>query len=222
MTIGRIFITGIRNAKNAMPFVPATNVAQAELVFNWNSEICQNVLHFVAPGAIGTTELNSLGFHLANWYQAQLSPLQSQTCSLVSIRLRDLTSEQGSVIDYTTNLPLAGDLTNDSLPNHVSIAISKRTNLVGRSFRGRIYHVGMVKDHVNGNNVQATPLANIIAAYDDILAFSDPSDNPWIMVVVSKYSGGQARSNAVITQVLTLTSDGKVDSQRRRLAGRGT
>jgi len=203
-----------------MPFVPMLNTVQAEFVYTWNNQICQNVLQFEAAGSLSVPNMLELGAELVTWYDTLLQPLQSTFCALTSIRLTDMTAEFAPGLDYSTGLPLVGTAGTDSMPNNVSISLTKRTVFRGRSFRGRIYQVGMVESQVQGNVVLATPLANMIAAWEDLLAFSTASES-WTMVVASKFEGGAPRATALLTPVINISSDGIVDSQRRRLPGRG-
>lgn len=203
-----------------MPFVSMLNTVQAELVYTWNSQTCENVLQFEAAGAISVPNMLELGAHLVSWYNTSMKALQSTFCTLTTIRLTDMTAEFAPGLDYTVGLPIIGTLGTDSMPNNVSISLTKRTIFRGRSYRGRIYQVGMGESQVQGNIVVATPLTNMITAWELLLAFSTTSE-AWNMVVASKYEDGNERGTALLTPVINITSDGIIDSQRRRLPGRG-
>jgi len=203
-----------------MPFVPMLNCVQAEFVYTWNAQVCQNVLHFEAAGALSVDNMLELGAHLVTWYDTHMQPLQVIQCSLTSIRLTDMTVEFAPGLDYSTGLPLIGTRTGESLPNNVSLSLTKRTIYRGRSFRGRIYQVGMSETDTQGNNVVVAQANLMIAAWEQLLAFSTTTE-AWEMVVASKFEDGSERTTAVLTPVINITTDYIVDSQRRRLPGRG-
>ena len=47
-----------------MPYIPAVNVCQAELVYNWSSSVVENVLHFKPSTLLDVTLMAELGAHL--------------------------------------------------------------------------------------------------------------------------------------------------------------
>lgn len=202
-----------------MPYVPATNVVQVEFVFTYDSQVCENVIHFQNTGAITTPIFNALGVHLVNWFNTNMKPLLPGTVSLNALKMTDLTTQTSGFLNYTTGLPLAGTLADAALPNNVALVITKRTVNRGRSFRGRIYHMGLTEGKVTNNAVQGLHVTALLTAYALLLSFS-PSVGTFVMVVVSRYSNGAARGAAVVSPVTGLDTDGSVDSQRRRLPSR--
>lgn len=203
-----------------MPFVPMDHTVQAELVYMWNGQVCQNVLQFRSSTGLTTPIMEQLGTYLVTWYDAQMKSLHNITCQLTSIRLTDMTTEFSPGLDFTTGLPIVGTLAGESLPNNVSISMSKRTLFRGRSYRGRIYQVGMGETMTNGNSVLAGTLTSLITKWKLLMAFPT-AGTAWEMVVASKYEGGNERTEALLTPVINISSDGIIDSQRRRLPGRG-
>lgn len=113
------------------------------------------------------------------------------------------------------------------MPGNVTMSVSFRTALRGRSFRGRNYVAGLTEDQVAGNIFISTLSASWKAAYEAIAAAI--ASTGWTWVVVSRFSGVDAvtkepipRAAGVTTPVLSvIVVDDFVDSQRRRLAGRG-
>lgn len=203
-----------------MPFIPILNTVQAELVYTWNQQTCQNVLHFEASGSLSVDNMLELGAHLVDWYDVHMQPLHHNSCRLNTIRLTDMTVEFAPALDYTVSLPLVGTIGGNSMPNNVSLSLTKRTIYRGRNYRGRVYQVGLAEEQVDGNTVLSGPVGALIAAWEQLLAFTTTSES-WEMVVASKYQGNVARPEAVTTPVINFSSDGIVDSQRRRLPGRG-
>ena len=86
--------------------------------------------------------------------------------------------------------------------------------------RGRNYIVGLAEDVVSGNSVTPGFAAAVTAAYTALITATGAG--PWLWVVVSRYSNGAPRSQGLAQAVnAALLTDTNIDSQRRRLSGRG-
>lgn len=203
-----------------MAFIPVPNVVQTELVFNWESQIVENVLHFEPAGGIDVTEMAALGAHIVNWFNTSLKNYLCTSISLINVKLTDLSTETAPVVNYATGLPIAGSLASPTLPNNIALVLTKRTALRGRSYRGRIYVPGLSEGDIVANTVGGGKVTALVNSYSLLLAFTAGSES-WEMVVVSRQNNNTPREFGVATQVLSLDSDGTVDSQRRRLPRRG-
>lgn len=204
-----------------MPFVPATNVVQAEMIFRWDSQIVENVLHYQVAGGVDLAAMNFIGADLTSWWDVSMQPLIPSTVSLQEVRLTDLTSEFAPGASWIGGLPLSGTLAGNSLPNNVALSITKRSNFRGRAYRGRIYHIGLAEAQVVANQVDASHVTALLSAYS-IIRELDFAGTNIPMVIVSRYQGGVARGAALVTLVSGFSCDGILDSQRRRLPRRGT
>jgi hypothetical protein len=72
---------------------------------------------------------------------------------------------------------------------------------------------------VVGNEVNGTFLAGLIASYADLLGHVNIGANT--LCVVSRFHNNSARVSGVATDILSVSADPVIDSQRRRLPGRG-
>jgi hypothetical protein len=204
-----------------VPFIPANNVVQTELIFTWASQIVENVLHYQFPGGVTTQRMQDLGTQLVAWYASTLDSIQGPGIQLTEVRMTDLTSEFAPGQSTTAGLPLSGTAAGADLPNNVALSITKRTNFRGRAYRGRIYHMALTEPQVTGNVVLPATVTAILGAYSAIRVLTiDGVEVP--MVVVSKYQGGEPRAAALVTPIASFSTDGIVDSQRRRLPKRGS
>lgn len=204
-----------------MPFVPATNVVQAELIFRWDNQIVENVLHYQVAGGVDLVSMNFIGADLTSWWDVTMQPLVPATVSLQEVRMTDLTSEFAPGASWIGGLPLSGTLPGVALPNNVALSITKRSNFRGRAYRGRIYHIGLSETQVINNQVDATHVTALLNAYA-IIRELDFAGTNIPMVIVSRYQGGDPRGAALVTLVSGFSCDGIIDSQRRRLPRRGT
>jgi len=205
-----------------MPFVPATNVVQAELLYTWDTQIVETVLHYQLAGGYDIPKMILLGAAIRTAWASGIQGSMSSAVTLTQIRLTDLTTVSSPVVNYSVGLPLSGALVaTPALPNSIAIVMTKRTDLRGRSYRGRIYHPGLTEADVAANQVASVRVTALLTSYSNMINLTDSGANVHHLVVVSRFTGGAARGSAVVTLVTSISTDGIVDSQRRRLPGRG-
>lgn len=204
-----------------MPFIPVPNTVMVELVYNWNNEICENVLYFEAEGVPDLAEMTALAAALSTWWGANMKGIVATSCSLTNVKVTDLNAANSPGIDYSDNMPIVGTASTPSMPNNVSLAIAKRTVFRGRSYRGRIYSVGLTEGAVDNNAVTSTYRNSVLAAWELTKQFTAAGE-VFNQVVVSRYSSGAPRAEGLTTPIINFSTDGIIDSQRRRLPGRGT
>jgi hypothetical protein len=178
-------------------------------------------LHYQVPGGVTEASMFLIGATLVDWFDEALSPYMAPTIALTEVRMTDLTSEFAPGASFVAGLPIAGQSVAAALPNNVALSITKRTPFRGRAYRGRIYHMGLTETQVVDNQVIQVTVDILIAAYELIREIVDVGgDIP--MVVVSKYQGSVPRAAALVTPVSGFSTDGVIDSQRRRLPKRGS
>lgn len=204
-----------------MPYVPVPDTLQAELRFTWAGQQVENTLYFTGSAGVTPSLATDLGDALIGWWTGQFAPIMSNTLTLVEVFLTDLTTNTSFTVSDTSGLPVTGASTTDSEPNNVSLCVSFRTVQRGRSGRGRNYVPGLTEAQVNGNVVGATTISDITGAYSILLgAGSFVAGLQW--VVVSRFHNGVERTTGLAIPITTvLVVDNIVDSQRRRLPGRG-
>lgn len=201
-------------------FIPVENTALVELVYSLpQGQIGENTFHVNNTDAFTPASLQTLASAFTAWYTGHWNALVSGTTSLTKVRCTDLTTQFAPGVEYTTGLPVNGNLTGNGLPNNVSVSIKFNTGLRGRSYRGRIYALGLTDNAVNGNTVQTTWANNAITALNALTVDHIPVGMN--LVVVSKYHNKTPRSAGVCTIVTSFSIDMVPDSQRRRLPGRG-
>lgn len=203
-----------------MPYIPAPNVLRAELLFSWDGQSCETVLDFLPATPPLLTDMNELGAHLVTWWSTTLRSNLPVNISLQRIQITDQTFENAPSIAYSTGLPLLGTNVGPSLPNNVAMVVTKRTLFRGRSYRGRIYHPGLLEGIVVNNTIDSGFATSVKNAYAALISFTTLSD-AWEMCVVSRYANNNPREVAVVTPVWSMDVNLTVDSQRRRLPGRG-
>jgi len=203
-----------------MAFIPAENTLKFEMVYNHIGQICENVGYAQMAGAPTLTDMTDLAGTLVNWFDTQLQPLVSNGTALTKVLVRDMSEESGAAIEFTTDLPMAGT-GGSALPGNVTVSSKWSTGLAGRSFRGRTYLVGLPvgNNTTSANLLDAGYLSDLQDAYTALIADISVDDRKF--VVASFFHNGSARDTAVLTEILSVTVNNALDSQRRRLAERG-
>jgi hypothetical protein len=209
-----------------MPFVPVANSVLTEIRYTQNAQQVENTLWFEFPTAPAAADLVTLDNAVMSWWSANVQPLQS---SAVQLREIHSTAQDGtSGVQDTFAPPVAafGGASPNVEPGNVTMAISFRTGLRGRSFRGRNYAVGLTEDQVAGNDFVAGLTSLWQAAYAALIPAAAAAG--WTWIIASRFSGVDVngdpipRAAGVTTPVTAVVVvDSNVDSQRRRLTGRG-
>jgi hypothetical protein len=204
-----------------MPFVPNGNVAMVELRMVIDGQKVENTLYFSGEPPLTPTTLNDLAVIVESWWADNISPILSTTLSLNEIVVTSLASETAPQIVFTTGLPDTGGNANAALPNNVSWAIKFNTANRGRSGRGRNFIVGLTEEVVSASQLNVITAAQLVDGYLDLLA--DLSGGDWTWVVYSRFEDKVERTTGLAQEVISVGyTDLIVDSQRRRLPGRGT
>jgi hypothetical protein len=203
-----------------MAFIPAENTAKMELVFTDQGETVENVFHVLLDHQPDKDDLTLIAIAMRDWWDVELQGLVTGSVSLVRILGRDLTVEDGQAIEFTAGLPLVGGGAGP-LPNNVTVVVKWSTGFAGRSFRGRTYHVGLPGNQLdtNTNSITAAHGIALDTAYE--LLIDAMQSSGWSLVVASFFHDGAPRAAAVLTPIEAAFINLDIDSQRRRLKGRG-
>lgn len=203
-----------------MPFVPVPNILQVEMLYSWAGQQIENVTYWWSEGGWDASEALALHAALVQSYSDNVAPVVANTLSLNSVKYTDLSAETGFGVEYATGLPIVGAAGTGSLPNNCAFAIKFVTALRGRSYRGRNFVPGLVEGAVTNNEVnESWAFAWVTFFQEWALAAAALGASQH---VVSRFTGNTQRTVGVATEIVSRTwSDVTVDSQRRRLPGRG-
>lgn len=202
-----------------MPFVPFVNTCRCELRFTQDGQEVANVFHVEGEAPLTVGDLNNIGSTFVEWYE-EFREVVGTGVTLREIDIRDLSSPSGLGILYNTGLPLSGLIASPMMPNNVTVAIKWGTGLTGRSFRGRTYHLGLTEGQCVNSSVDSAFAPPILSGYNALPALM--TTNGYTLVVASRYSNNAPRTVGVTTAILNAAyADTTIDSQRRRLPGRG-
>jgi len=206
-----------------MPVAYNAAVVEAQFRYTFNDEQMLNTLWFDwgGGGPVSIGAMSALGTLLFNWWDGSLKPLQALSCQLREIYLRQAIADPALTYTYVPASTAVGTVTGDPLPGNVSLSVSFRTGLSGRSYRGRNYTLGMVEGQQTAGQVSVGYYDDILAAYQQ-LQIDIADDGLWGWIVYSQYSDGAPRAAGVATTINSvIIVDNDTDSQRRRNRGVG-
>jgi len=204
-----------------MPFVVTFNTVQCEIRYLFDNQQCENTLYFEYESAPTVSQGEDLADALFDWWDTNLKPMQCGTLALREIYLTDLTAADSWAVTRVSSPIVPGTRSGESMPNNIALCISFRTNQRGRAHRGRNYAMAMGEGDVSNNNFTTGYLTGIQDAYVALADVETATGANW--VVVSRFQGLLPRENGITTPVSSVGFfDGVVDSQRRRLPGRGS
>jgi len=201
---------------------PGTDyLALVEIRFTWNGQLVENRLHFrhATSPEPGFAELDALCNTVLARVVADWLPLMSTTVSLREVYAE--TYNGAGSLGFSLLGSGTGSASGNGMPGNASFCLSLRSGNVGRSRRGRMYTIGMVEAHQDSGVVTSTYRNAWLAALSALIAAALGDD--WILCIASFISGGAPRASGFLTDVTTVIAiDDFVDSQRRRLQGRGS
>jgi len=203
-----------------MPFVPAPGVVQVNVVFQLFGQRVENVWEVVPTGTIDAPLLQDIADTFRTWVEDEYLPLISNDALFLLVEAKDVSEATGATAVSAPLAPVNGGSANASMPGGTSLAVSLRTALGGRSFRGRKYLFGLANSQVVGNQVGVSSANDFVGAINLLIGQLNTAGFP--LVIVSRFANKVARTSAINTPVTVATLvDYNVDSQRRRLTGRG-
>lgn len=204
-----------------MPFVAIPNVVQVEIRALKALQHIENRIFIKLAAPATSSDLVTLANVVITPLVANWLPNLPQDLNITEIVLTAMDTENGIQLTAPFPAPTGGQAIGEPLPNNDTICVSLRTGFRGRNARGRLYWLGLTIEQVSTNTLDTTPSANIVAAVESLRTNITGASATW--VVVSRFNNGVLRPEGPVTFPITtvLLTDNVVDSQRRRLPGRG-
>lgn len=202
-------------------FIPCVNVA--EVVFTWDL-IAQNVIntfHFKANSALSETFLENLVGELMENFIPDFTLCISANMGLASVAARDLTTQTSPFYELHMNSgDIVGALNSDSLPASSALVVTNYSATRGRNGRGRQYVGGLPLTRLtNALTVASNEITAVLTAFGKLLVAANTATLAW--VVLSRHFNKAPRAAGVTYPITSIQVNSALDSQRRRLYGRG-
>lgn len=204
-----------------MAFIPVPFTAMVELFYLQDGQQLENTLYFTRADTYDVVELTALASSIIAWWAAEMAPLTSNTVQLRAVKATSLQDQSAPAVEVVPASTLLGTATSPALPNNVSIAVKFLTAFRGRWARGRNYIIGLVENVVTANAISQAHADALVDAYEELLTTTYVGAG-YDWVVVSRQFQNTPRVTGFASPVTAVAlTDLTVDSQRRRLPGRG-
>lgn len=217
-----------------MPFIPAENTARVTVVMDLHDQIVTNTFYVRKDTAWDEPGLTNLANLAIAWWNDHLAPNLSQNIILTKVQVRDMSIADGLAVELAAPANSGGDVLNPAMPGNVALAVKFVTGFSGRNKQGRNFVAGLPENAQEGNEVTLNVRDLLLDAYEALRG--DLEDADLELVVASFYDGTALVTHpdgtitrepvarpggALLTPVRSFTAGVELDSQRRRLSGRG-
>jgi len=203
-----------------MTFIPMPNGVQLCFDFGQASQLWQFCLSLrKSAGPPLDSDLILIANEAEDWWTNTLKSSLSTGLTLRQVRVTDMTAQGAPQYILTVNT--TGSSASDVLSAGTAAVISARTAKRGRSYRGRVYLGGLTTDVVDtAVDMSGAAASTYAAAFATLQTAMDALG--FDVVVASRQHNGVITNPAELNEVIAWVVDTHFDSQRRRLAGRGT
>lgn len=200
-----------------MANVYAARVVQMNYNFDYQGEPCQNTLYFRLPVSVASVDIDELALALYQHWVAVAAPFVPDTVVLRNLEGHSLDSATAPIGGHSPAGPADGDLSSPAASNNVTIAVSFRTGLAGRSNRGRNYWIGLLESNIANNRLTPSVMTAIIGYYAALLG--DTVIGPeWVWGVYSRYLNNSPRAVGLFTPITQVKFVNDVcDTMRNRM-----
>jgi len=188
-------------------------VVRVAVVMQRDTRQIVNTFHVEKVGAWAFTDLVTLASAVKTWWDTYYKPMLPTVYSLAQIQCRVYNPSAPLAYDLNVAPGDAGTRAVTAEAGNVTLSMSERTGLAGRKFRGRMYLAGLGEPDVSTvDTVSSAVVALAANAMANLITGGLPSGNFLTLF---------HRNTNTFTDVIAYVIENIVDSQRRRLPGRG-
>lgn len=192
------------------PIIP--NVNKITVKGTLFGQVNENVWYYGFTGEPSEAEQLTVASIMQTGYAAIQLPLSNQyTVNEITVRYMGTANGRESTLVITP--AQAGGAVSESSPGNVALCVSLRTGMAGRRNRGRKYFSGIPEAAVSNNAINQDLCDEVVAAIIDLIGTMSTNGTPLLVVSLVALTG--------VALTTALCTDNFVDSQRRRLTGRG-
>lgn len=203
-----------------MAFIPAAQCVKVVVEGLLDGQEIANIYHVDANVTVTPTVINDILDVFEAWLVSDFLPDLSEDLEITALTGRDLTTSTGTLIERPLDPFLAGGIANEALPNNVAVCVTWFTELAGRSYRGRTYMPGLNESASTQSFIDGATAAGFATNMVELV--NQLTAETFTLVVASFFSELAPRVAAVLTPIIAAGVNTVLDSQRRRLPGRGT
>jgi len=200
-----------------MSFIPTPNGVKVVIEAVQNGIPIINVFHVKTPSAPNATQMEEVLDIFENWVKTAYRQRLHNSWRCDAIVATDISVANGIQRQRVLTTDNLGGNAGEAAAANAAVVISWRTGQTGRSFRGRTY-MGALPNSVlaDAQNVSSVYATNTLAAFISLGEALETAG--YALCVLSKYADKAARAFGLLTEIIGLIVDTKIDSQRRRTA----
>ena len=199
-----------------MAFQTVPNGVKVEINALQNNVPVVNVHHIKTPSGVSSADLDDILAVYDAWWTASKGTFHSSYV-LQNFTATDISVANGTQTIFPYAGGSAGTASGVAAAANAAVCASLRTEFTGRSFRGRWFFGGLAQSTLSDaqsiSSGAASAIATVVTSLIDALAVVNMTFS-----VLSRYSAGVLRATGILTEILSVLVDTKVDSQRRRTA----
>lgn len=202
------------------PYVPVFDCMEVEVRYLIESQRTENVFTFSTGGESFVAAAQAVYDVLETGWWPIVRNFFSTALAHDSVYIVDLSEQTGPVAEFGAFANPTGTVNTGSAPLNVAACVGLRTNARGRSYRGRKFMGPPALGLVSGSYLGSTGAGVLNDAFESLISSAGAAGVP--LVVVSRVTNGAPRTTGIQTLVTSARlTDTVLDSQRRRLPGRG-
>lgn len=191
----------------------APTVCRVAIVMQRDTRQVINTFHVEKLAGWSLSDLVALAAAVHTWWSTYYKPMTTAMYGLVQIQCRVYNPVAPLAYDLNISPTEVGTRPGQAEAGNVTLSMSERTGLAGRKYRGRMYLAGVSETDTNTNDFVASTLVTLAAnALANLITGGLPAGN--ILTIFH-------RGTNTTTDVIAYVIENIIDSQRRRLPGRG-
>lgn len=202
-----------------MAFIPTAGAVRTDIMFHLNGQEVHNIIWCSREANWTQTEREGLNNAIASWWNTTGKGQFAGNIALARITTVNQESNSAPGSTLVVSPEVAGTKGGASLAGGSALVATLRTDQRGRNYRGRMYLGGISEADRGGNEIGGGLIANIITALLALKTAIEALGAIW--VVVSHFLNKVPRAQGLKTPITAISMDSYLDSQRRRLTGRG-
>lgn len=161
--------------------------------------------------------LTEIGNTFFDWWQTNVRPGQVPSYILGQIVVTSLELATGPQVQLNFVTGNVGTASGSEMAANGALVVSWRTSAIGRSFRGRTYFGGLAQSSLT--NAQTFTTGTVTGFATAGTALIDALNGIGAaLAILSRVAAGVLRVTGLLTEVISVIVDNKVDSVRRRTA----
>lgn len=189
-------------------------ICRVSIVMQRDTRQIVNTFHVYKSAGWTPPDLTTLGAAVQTWWDTFYKPMIPIQYALSNIHMQ-VYDPLGTpyVADRNVSPAIAGTRPGTAEAGNVSLSLSLRAGLAGRAYRGRMYLAGLSQNDVAISDLVASTVSALAA--NAITALIGPALPAGMQAVIFH------RNDNLFSTIIAGVIENIVDSQRRRLPGRG-